>query len=155
MSAQPAGITPERPNAPRARLVKRKSQELIRRRGARRIAPLIVVATIIVGAVLAAVLLEQVVLAQSAFKLQQVQHRLEKQQARQQELLLQAARLESPGRIEQYARMHLGMVDPPPSVVQYIVADVSIRRRTDPVVDPRRGATAAASAEGYLQEAAP
>ena len=79
-------------------------------------------AIITVGSVVAGVLLEQVVLAQSAFKLQEMDKRLEQAETRQEELLAEMAELESPGRIERYARNYLGMVDP--SLIEYIVARV-------------------------------
>jgi cell division protein FtsB len=97
---------------------------LIKRSGSRRTAPWFIVAVITVGALVSGVLLEQVVLAQSAFKLQAIDGRLAQAETRQEELLTQMAELESPGRIERYARGYLGMVDP--STIEYIVARVRI-----------------------------
>lgn len=77
---------------------------------------------ITVGALITGVLLEQVVLAQSAFKLQAIDQRLAQAETRQEELLAEMAELESPGRIERYARTSLGMVDP--TSIEYIVARV-------------------------------
>ena len=77
---------------------------------------------IMVGALITGVLLEQVVLAQSAFKLQDIDKQLAQTETRQEELLAEMAELESPGRIERYARTALGMVDP--SSIEYIVARV-------------------------------
>jgi len=84
---------------------------------------------VIVGAIVAVtlvfgVLLEQVVLAQSAFKLAHLRERLVEAEREQEELRLEAARLESPARIERYARDVLGMVDP--QQVTYIVADIPV-----------------------------
>jgi cell division protein FtsL len=68
------------------------------------------------------VLLEQVVLAQSAFELGRVRQEVVAAEAHHQELLLEATKLGSPGRIERYARDRLGMVDS--AKVGYIVAEV-------------------------------
>jgi cell division protein FtsB len=99
---------------------------------------------VIVGAIVAVtlvfgVLLEQVVLAQSAFKLAHVRERFVAAERKQEELRLEAARLESPARIERYARDVLGMVSP--QQVTYIVADIPV---TDGVPRlPRRAGNAA------------
>lgn len=106
------------------RVIRRHGRSLIKRSGSRRTAPWFIVAVIAVGALVSGVLLEQVVLAQSAFKLQAIDGRLAQAETRQEELLTQVAELESPGRIERYARSYLGMVDP--STVEYIVARVRI-----------------------------
>jgi hypothetical protein len=100
-----------------------------------------------VGAVIFGVLLEQVVLAQSAFKLSQINEQLEAAEAKHEELLLNAAMLEAPGRIERYARTRLGMVDPPH--VEYIVANVPRRggHRFASTAD-RLPATGQAAAQG-------
>lgn len=111
-------------SAPRLRVARRKTKKLIKRGNARRIAPAYIVVAIAISAIVAGVLLEQVVLAQSAFKLSAINKRLAVAEARQEELLAEVAQLESPGRIERYARAHLGMVDP--TVVEYVVADVTI-----------------------------
>ena len=94
-------------------------------------------------------------LAQSAFKLQRIQQRLQAAEAEQQELLLEAAQLESPGRIELYARTRIGMVDAPPERVQYIVANVQTRARSNPRLASVEQEAAAGVPEDYLQEAAP
>ncbi|MEA2452558.1 MAG: hypothetical protein QOG04_1268 [Actinomycetota bacterium] len=88
-----------------------------------------IAAAIAVVAIVAGVLLEQVVLAQSAYKLQAINKRLAGAETRQEELLADMALLESPGRIEQYARTKLGMVDP--TMVEYIVADAKIVSGSD------------------------
>ena len=82
------------------------------------------VVTIVVLAIVAGVLLEQVMLAQSAFRLSDINRSLAAAEARQEELLAELAELESPGRIERYARTQLGMTDP--VVVEYIVANVTL-----------------------------
>lgn len=108
------------------RLVRRRSRKLIKRRSPRRVAPLAIVAVILSGAIVSGVLLEQVVSAQSAFKLSRLTQAAEKAQAENGELLLQASRLGSPARIERYARTRLGMVDP--TDLRYISADVHPHR---------------------------
>ncbi len=83
------------------------------------------VATVLFAvALIFGVLLEQVILAQSAFELAQVRKDLTEAQSLHEELLLDAATLESPGRIETYARHKIGMVDPDPLTTQYVVADI-------------------------------
>jgi cell division protein FtsB len=79
------------------------------------------VATVVFG-----VVLEQVVLAQSAFKMARLTEALARSETTQQELLLQATRLESPTRIQRFARARLGMVQP--HEIDYLVADVAPRR---------------------------
>jgi cell division protein FtsB len=79
---------------------------------------------ILASAIVAAVLLEQVVLAQSAFHLSDLRRDLQAAEEKQEELLLEAAQLDSSARIERYARENLGMVDPIPGGIQYIVADI-------------------------------
>ena len=95
---------------------------MIKRSGSRRSAPWMIVGVITVVAIVAGVLLEQVILAQSAFKLEAINKRLSAAESRQEELLAEMAQLESPGRIERYARTRLGMTDP--TSVEYIVARV-------------------------------
>jgi cell division protein FtsB len=88
---------------------------------------------IAVVAIVAGVLLEQVVLAQSAYKLQAINKRLAGAETRQEELLADMAQLESPGRIERYARASLGMVEP--TNVEYIVADARFARVSNRLAD--------------------
>lgn len=102
---------------------KRRSRSLIKRTNARRIS-VYVAGGILASAIVAAVLLEQVVLAQSAFHLSDLRRDLQVAEEKQEELLLEAAQLDSSARIERYARENLGMVDPLPGGVQYIVADI-------------------------------
>ncbi|MGH2820496.1 MAG: hypothetical protein ACRDJ5_07575, partial [Actinomycetota bacterium] len=126
---------------PRLEVVKRRSRGLIERRSTR-LAPVATLAVICVAAVVFGVLLEQVILAQSAYRLSAVRKRMMAAEAANQELLLEATKLQSPGRIERYARNELGMVEP--QTLQYVAADVRppdgarlATRRTDP--DPGRG----------------
>lgn len=123
MSARAAQLRrPASGPASELRVVRRRGRSLIKRSGSRRTAPWFIVAVITVGSLVAGVLLEQVVLAQSAFKLQAIDKRLTQAETRQEELLATIAELESPGRIERYARTALGMVDP--GSIEYIVARV-------------------------------
>lgn len=126
MSARPSQLRAPRTRSknPGLRLVRRRSRSLIRRGFSTRLAPLAIVASIGVGLVVIAVLLEQVVLAQSAFHLAKVRQQVVKAEAEHQELLLEATRLGSPGRIEKFAMEELGMVEPGPGNTDYIVADI-------------------------------
>jgi cell division protein FtsL len=111
------------------RVVRRKSRNLVVRGEARKLAPVVIVSAIVVMAVVVGVLLEQVVLAQSAFKLSRIREQVVAAEEKHQDLLLEAAKLESSDRIERYAREVLGMVEPDPALVNYITADVHIRDR--------------------------
>ena len=126
MSARPSQLRAPRTRAknPGLRLVRRRSRRLIHRGFSRKLAPTAIVATIGVVTVVIGVLLEQVVLAQSAFKLAKIRQQVVEVEAEHQELLLEATKLGSPGRIEKYAMEELGMVKPKPSEVDYVVADV-------------------------------
>lgn len=126
MSARPSQLRAPRTRAknPGLRLVRRRSRKLIRRGFSTKLAPTAIIAAIGVVAVVIAVLLEQVVLAQSAFQLAKVRQEVVEAEAEHQELLLEATMLGSPGRIERYAMEQLGMVKPQPSQVDYIVANV-------------------------------
>lgn len=121
----------------------------------RRVAPLAVVAVLCVLGIVFGVLLERVMLAQSAFELTRLMRQVEAADERRSELTFEVARRENPGRIEQYARTKLGMVDPDPTTMQYIVADVAARH----LADGGRGAfhagipgSGAASAAGAWEE---
>ena len=141
---------------PDLRVIRRRSRRLIVRGSARRMAPMAILSLILVGAVIFAVLLEQVVLAQSAFKLSRLEQRLARAQERHQALLVEATTLESPGRIERYARRRLGMVDP--SDIRYLVADVGQGRSSRFGPGARRSslpATGRAAASAHLYGAAP
>ncbi|MFN2594801.1 MAG: hypothetical protein ABR579_07940 [Actinomycetota bacterium] len=123
MSARASNARKSIAARPRLHVVRKKrARSLIDRSTSRRYLPAIVIAAIIAGAVIFGVLMEQIVLAQSAFRLSDLNKKMSTAESRHEELLFQAARLESPGRIERYARTKLGMIDPP--VVNYIVAAV-------------------------------
>ena len=106
------------------RVVRKKTRGLIKRAGGRRLAPTALIGVILATSIVVGVLLEQVVLAQSAFKLAQIRKDLAAAEELHQELLLEAARLESPGRIERVARQDLMMVEPV-GMPEYIVADIA------------------------------
>lgn len=124
MSTAAARLRTGRPAPRELRVVRRRSRRLIKRQASRRVAPLALASVVLIGTIVVAVLLERVVLSQSAFELARLRKRVAAAEARHQELLLEAARLESPGRIERVARVRLGMVDP--VSVNYIVADVGV-----------------------------
>jgi len=109
------------------KVVRRRHRALIKRTPRSRLLVASVAGMIVAGAILFGILLEQVVLAQSAFKLTKVRERLAVEEARHEELLLEAASLDSAARVERYAREVLGMVDPSPGQVRYIVADLGTR----------------------------
>lgn len=104
------------------RVVRRKKLKLIERVGMSAAIPYVIGGVIAIVAVVFAVLLEQVVLGQSAFKLAELRKELVAAEAEHEELLLEVAKMESPDRIERYARINLGMTDP--AAVEYIVADL-------------------------------
>lgn len=115
-------------------VTRRRSKRLIKRAGARKLAPLTVLAVIAIGGIIAGVLLEQVVLAQSAFKLTEIRRELTAAEENREVLMLEAAKLDSAARIERYARENLGMVDPMPENIRYIVADIRSGTRTGEMV---------------------
>lgn len=106
-------------------IVRRRAPRSVlpRDRGSRRLVIALATGIFVIGIVFF-VLLEQVVLAQSAFRLERLRERAAQAEARHEELLLQAARLESPVRIEVFARQQLGMVDPEPGAIKYVVASI-------------------------------
>lgn len=108
---------------------RRKSKKLIKRTGARKLAPFTITASIAIAAIVTGILLEQVVLAQSAFELQKIRVELSEAEENREVLMLEAAKLDSDARVERYARETLGMVDPPPHTVRYIVADIGVSRK--------------------------
>jgi cell division protein FtsB len=111
---------------PRLEIVGRKGRRgLIKRTGSRRFALAWAAAAVVVVAIVFSVLLEQVVLAQSAFHLSKLTGKVNSAEDSHQALLVQWARLQSQNRIEHYARTHLGMINPPPGDIQYIVANVT------------------------------
>lgn len=127
-----------RASRPPLRVVRRKQRGLIKRTGSRRAAPALIVLSILVVATVGGVLLEQVILAKSAFEMAQIREDMAAAEDEHSQLLLDAARLGSSDRIERYAIERLGMVRPLPARVQYIVADVpsnwsrSVARRGSP-----------------------
>lgn len=152
MSARPARSRTKAGagSRPPLSVVRRKNRRLIKRGESRRAAPMAIVGGLLVAAVVFGVLLEQVVLAQSAFQLQSLRERVAEAGAEHEELVLEAATLESEGRIERFARTELGMVEP--AEVRYIVADV---RTKAPGVfarstDRARSASVPASAAGAV-----
>lgn len=130
MSARASQVRGKRTQASRAPLgvVRRSKKGLIKRHSQRRFAPLLIVAVLLVGATVFTVLLEQVILAQTGFKMAQLRERVIAAESRHAELVLRAAKLGSPERIERVAITELGMTYPAPSEVKYIVANV----RPDP-----------------------
>jgi cell division protein FtsL len=125
MSSRPSRSAPSSP--PHLRVVRRKSRKLIVRHSSRRVAPYVIGGAILVLGIVFTVLLEQVVLAQSAFKLAAVREKLVAAETRHNELMLQKAELESTDRIERFARDQLGMVDSDPVTLNYIYADIARR----------------------------
>lgn len=116
---------PSQDHKPSLRVVRRKkAQRLIVRGKERRRAPVMIGGAIVIVALVFGILLEQVVLAQSAFHLTETRSRLVEAEERHEGLLRTSAWLESPARIERFARQELGMVDADTSSVQYIMADI-------------------------------
>lgn len=113
----------------------------------------ITVSLLLGGAIVVGVLLEQVTLAQSAFELAEIREDLVAAETRHEELLLEAANLDSATRIERYARSSLGMVDPAPGSVEYIVADVRTGGRLG-ASTIRQGDESPAAVAGGLRSAA-
>lgn len=103
---------------------RRRSRNLVKKSEERRSVSLYIGLALFAGAVIAAILLEQVVLAQSAFHLSDLRKELQVAEEKHEALVLEAAKLDSSARIERYARENLGMIDPGPGGVQYIVAKI-------------------------------
>jgi len=121
-------VAPERARRPQERnlkVVRRKSRSLIQRGAARRMTPLMLGGVVLVVLLISTVLLEQVLMAQSAFKLEDIRAQTEKAESRQQELILQFTRLENNDRIEEFARAQLGMVETNSATSEYMVADIA------------------------------
>jgi cell division protein FtsL len=121
----------------------------------RRVSPLVILAIVCVLGTVALVLVERVMLAQSAFELTRLMERVEAADERRSELAFEVARRENPGRIEHIARTKLGMVDPDPAKIQYIVADVAPRRAGagGGSLHARMNGSGPASAAGAWEEA--
>jgi cell division protein FtsL len=124
MSASAARAPARRPKAAQRELkvVRRKKKGLIRRSASSKSAPIFVAGVVLVIATISVVLFEQVMLAQTAFKVQQMRQQMVKAEARHAELVLQAARLGSSARIEKVAIHELGMTHP--EEIQYVVANI-------------------------------
>jgi cell division protein FtsL len=128
-----SSVAPERARRPRERnleVVRRKRRGLIQRGTARRMTPLVFGGVILVALLVSTVLLEQVLMAQSAFKLEEIRAQTEKAESRQQELILEVTRLENNDRIEEYARTQLGMVETNSATSEYMVADITPKADT-------------------------
>ena len=93
--------------------------------------PLVFGGVILVALLISTVLLEQVLMAQSAFKLEEIRLQTEMAETRKQELILEVSRLENDSRIEEYARTQLGMIETNSATSEYMVADIA------PKVDTR------------------
>ncbi len=130
--------------APGLEVVRRRSKGLIRRSPARRLAPAAILGAIGVVAVIFAILLEQVILAQSAFELSRLRSNIATVQARHERAMFEASRLESPERIERYARDELGMIEPPLS--EYVIVDVKAPRPPGLAQSVRRSSLSGAPA---------
>ena len=129
MSARAHDIKLRTAKKPDLKVVKRKKRKLIKRSVQGRKITVLIAGAIVTAALIAAILLEQVVLAETAFHLSDLRNRLEAAEEQHEILILDAARLDSPARIERYARENLGMLEPVPGGVQYIVADIKGPKR--------------------------
>ena len=140
MSAQSSrkASGPRRSSKPELKVVSRRRKKGLIKRTGTRVAPLTILAVIAIGGIVAAILLEQVVLSQSAFKLTEIRRELAAAEENREVLMLEAAKLESAARIERYARENLGMIDPEPHNVRYIVADIRSGSRTGSTIAARR-----------------
>lgn len=128
MSARPSRVA-QRTSSARAelRVVKRRSRSLIRRTPSTRATPLVIAGVILAIAAVFGILLEQVLMAQSAFKLGKIRERMIVAQTKHEDLIFQVSQLESDARIESYARNQLGMVEADPAGTEFIVADIKSR----------------------------
>ena len=153
MSARGSSVRAARSDksATKLKVVRRKKRGLIRRGSQRRVAPFLVLGGITVVAIVFAILLEQVVLAQTGFKMATLRERTLKAEARQAELVLEAAKLGSAERIERVAMDRLGMVQP--TRVEYIVADVGSRNSVRFAQDPEEDLDIPAEAAPEMEDA--
>ena len=92
--------------------------------------PLVFGGVILVALLISTVLLEQVLMAQSAFKLEEIRNQTESAESKQQELILQVTRLEDNSRIEEFARTQLGMIETNSTTSEYMVADIAVKADT-------------------------
>ena len=97
---------------------------MIRRSASRRATPVVAGGVILVALLVATVLLEQVLMAQSAFKMDDIRTRIERAESKRQDLMLTVTRLENNERIESYARTRLGMIESDTATSEYMVADI-------------------------------
>ena len=133
MSAQTSRVAPRRARRPQERnlkVVRRKQRSLIQRGAARRVTPLVFGGVILVALLISTVLLEQVLMAQSAFKLEEIRNQTESAESKQQELILQVTRLEDNSRIEEFARTQLGMIETNHTTSEYMVANIAVKADT-------------------------
>lgn len=91
------------------------------KKGRKRLPWLVIISLVCVFTVIFGVLISRVVLVKTSFKLQKLQSDLAAAEELHEELMLEAAKMESPARIERVATS-MGMIEPP--TVNYIVADV-------------------------------
>ena len=129
-NAAPAPARARRPQPRNLSVVRRKRRSLIQRGPSRRMTPLVIGGVILVALLIATVLLEQVLMAQSAFKLEEIRRRTERAETRNQELVLEVTRLGNKSRIEQYARTELGMTETKAETSEYMVADIEVSADT-------------------------
>ena len=134
MSARAQTSTaPARARRPQQRnlsVVRRRRRGLIQRGPSRRMTPLVIGGVILVALLIATVLLEQVLMAQSAFKLEEIRRRTERAETRNQELVLEVTHLGNRSRIEEYARTQLGMAETNAATSEYMVADIEVSADT-------------------------
>jgi cell division protein FtsL len=155
VSARVEALTKNKsPSRAELRLVRRRNRKgLIKRQGKLGRVSTVLTAVIVCAALIFGVLLEQVVLAQSAFKLADLRGQLLEAESDHEELLLESAKLDSAARIERFARSSLGMVDPPPGGVEYLVADVPASAATKWATFTERRGKKVRSDVGGLQTA--
>jgi cell division protein FtsL len=142
-----------RTSRPSLRVVRRKKKGLIKRGRARRIAPVLVLLGIFIAATVGTVLLEQVVLAQSAFKLAAIRKEVGRAEEKHGQLLLEAAKLGSSERIKRVAIQDLGMVPPEQAGgLSYIVANVRSDWSAQLAETPGRREAVRAAGEGIAAQ---
>lgn len=117
-------------SGPDLRVVRRRRRGLIQRSASRKVTPVVIGGVILVALLIATVLLEQVLMAQSAFKLGEIRRRMDEAETRQQELVLQVTQLENNERIESFARTELGMVETNATTSEYMVAEIDMAPST-------------------------
>ncbi len=146
--AQTLRTPPRARRATHLALAGNRSPKTSRRAGSRKRITGIAVVLVAAGAIIFSVLLEQVILAQSAFELNQLRKDLTAAESRHEELLLEAARLDSAVRIERFARRSLGMVAPAPGAIEYVVAEVGSTGGSAEVTASARGGLARSALSG-------